>query len=177
MWWLRRSIRTISTSACLSACAAAIPAKPPPTITTRFRSGRGVSPTAVASSGGVSAGIALIGSPLFVFVLNDFRNSLSGTALSTRLREEPRGPARADHSRSDDADAANGLGVRHVISPCLLDCDVGDPSEIALGVEEVALVLAIEIGGIDRTGEVGDEHPVAGNIEGDADPFHQMRDQ
>src|SRR4029077_10212207 len=27
---------------------------------------------------------------------------------------------------------------------------------------------SIEIGGIDRTGEVGDEHPIAGNIEGDA---------
>jgi hypothetical protein len=36
---------------------------------------------------------------------------------------------------------------------------------------------SIEIGGIDRTGEVGDEHPIAGNIEGDADPFHQVRDQ
>src|SRR5271155_1436065 len=36
MWWLRRSIRTISASECRSACAAAIPAKPPPMITTRF---------------------------------------------------------------------------------------------------------------------------------------------
>jgi hypothetical protein len=42
---LRRSIVTISRSACLSACAAAIPEKPPPTITTRFRSGRGTSTT------------------------------------------------------------------------------------------------------------------------------------
>src|ERR1700740_228745 len=59
----------------------------------------------------------------------------------------------------------------------LLDFGIGDASEIALGVEEVAFVLSIEIGGIDRTGEVGDEHPVAGNVKGDADPFHQVRDQ
>src|SRR5690348_8884992 len=35
MWWLRRSISTTSASACRSACAAASPAKPPPTITIR----------------------------------------------------------------------------------------------------------------------------------------------
>src|SRR5262245_56245694 len=58
----------------------------------------------------------------------------------------------------------------------LLDFGIGDAGEVALGVEEVALVLAIEIGGIDRAGEVGDEHPVAGNVEGDADALHQMRD-
>src|SRR6516225_5436720 len=56
------------------------------------------------------------------------------------------------------------------------DFGIGDAGEIALGVEEVALVLAIEIGGIDRAGEVGDEHAVAGNIEGDADAFHQVSD-
>src|SRR5262245_52385262 len=60
MWWLRRSIRTISASACRSACAAAIPAKPPPTITTRLRSRRGASMTAVASVGRVSANIAFM---------------------------------------------------------------------------------------------------------------------
>src|SRR6185295_17166918 len=60
---------------------------------------------------------------------------------------------------------------------CLLDFGIGDAGEIALSVEEIALVFSIEIGGIDRTGEVGDEHPVAGNVEGDANPFHQMRDQ
>src|SRR6266545_7205483 len=43
----------------------------------------------------------------------------------------------------------------------LLDFGIGDAGEIALGVEEVALALSIEVGGIDRTGEVGDEHPVA----------------
>src|ERR1700752_699612 len=56
------------------------------------------------------------------------------------------------------------------------DFGIGDAGEIALGVEEVALVLAVEIGGIDRAGEVGDEHPVSGNIEGDGDALHQMPD-
>src|SRR2546423_871588 len=32
-----------------------------------------------------------------------------------------------------------------------------------------------ELGEIDRAGEIGHEHPIAGNIERDADPFHQMR--
>src|SRR6516162_8543038 len=59
----------------------------------------------------------------------------------------------------------------------LLDFGIGDAGEVALGVEEVALVLSVEISGIDRTGEVGDEHPVAGNVEGDADPFHQVLNQ
>src|SRR5882762_5212725 len=39
MWWLRRSISVISTSVRFSARAAAIPAKPPPTIKTSFLSG------------------------------------------------------------------------------------------------------------------------------------------
>src|ERR1700745_4289279 len=69
------------------------------------------------------------------------------------------------------------VSVMSFLRCVLLDFGIGDASEIALGVEEVALVLSIEIRGIDRTGEVGDEHPVAGNIEGDADPFHQVRDQ
>src|SRR6516165_2034018 len=60
MWWLRRSISKTSVSACRSACAAAIPAKPPPMMTTRFRSGRGASTTAMASLGRVSANIALM---------------------------------------------------------------------------------------------------------------------
>ena len=58
----------------------------------------------------------------------------------------------------------------------LLDFGVSDAGEIALAVEEIALVLSIEIGGIDRTGEVGDEHPVARNVEGDADALHQVGD-
>src|ERR1700684_4249005 len=36
MWWLRRSIRTTSASACRSGGGAAIPAKAPPMMTTRF---------------------------------------------------------------------------------------------------------------------------------------------
>src|SRR5258708_38914303 len=54
---------------------------------------------------------------------------------------------------------------------------VGNAGEIALGVEEVALVRSVEIGGIDRSGEVGDEHPVARNVDGEADSLHQVRDQ
>src|ERR1700722_9718492 len=59
----------------------------------------------------------------------------------------------------------------------LLDRDVRDAGEIALGKEKVALVLSIEVGGIDRAGEVSDEHSVAENVEGDANSLHQMRDQ
>src|SRR4029077_13884632 len=69
------------------------------------------------------------------------------------------------------------VSVMSFLRCVLLDFGVGDAGEIALRVEEVALVLSFEIGGIDRTGEVGDEHAVAGNIEGDADPFHQACDQ
>src|SRR5450755_1441295 len=54
MWWLRRSISVISTSARLSARAAAMPAKPPPTIKTRFLSGTGF------VTGGVSCGNDLV---------------------------------------------------------------------------------------------------------------------
>ena len=94
------------------------------------------------------------------------------------LGEKQRGPARADHAGADDGDAVNGFSVAHVMSPMRSsDFGVGDAGEIALGVKEVALILSIEIGGIDRTGEVGDEHPVARNVEGDADPFHQVCDQ
>src|SRR5215831_18804587 len=64
------------------------------------------------------------------------------------------------------------------LSPArLLDFGIGDAGEIALGEEQVALVFSIEIGGIDRPGEVGNEHPVAGNVEGDADSLHQVPDQ
>src|ERR1700757_1463357 len=69
------------------------------------------------------------------------------------------------------------VSVMSVLRCVLLDFGIGDAGEIALGVEEVALVLSIEIGGIDRTGEVGDKHPVAGNVEGDANSFHQGLDQ
>src|SRR6201999_4331876 len=55
MWWLRRSISVISTSARLSARAAATPANPPPTIKTRFLSG-----TAAFVKGGFSCGNDLV---------------------------------------------------------------------------------------------------------------------
>src|SRR6516225_9911265 len=57
------------------------------------------------------------------------------------------------------------------------DFGVGDAGEVALGVKEVALVLSIEIGGINRTSEVSHEHPVARHVEGDADSLHQVLDQ
>src|SRR5258706_8075858 len=56
----------------------------------------------------------------------------------------------------------------------LSDFGIGNAGEIALGVEEVALVLSIEIGGIDRTGEIGDEHAIVWNVERDTDPLHEM---
>src|SRR5262252_1116210 len=72
--------------------------------------------------------------------------------------------------------AMRRMGLVLAMSCLRSDFGVGDAGEIALGIEEVALVLAIEIGGIDRAGEVGDEHAVAGNIKCDADALHQMRD-
>src|SRR6478672_5170676 len=66
------------------------------------------------------------------------------------------------------------ISVMSFLQCVLLDFGIGDACEVALGVEEVALVLSIEIGGIDRTGEVGDEHPVVGNVERDTDPLHEM---
>src|SRR6516162_10661182 len=92
MWWLRRSIRTTSASECRSACAAAIPAKPPPMMTTRLRSRRGALTTAVASSGRVSANIALMDHLVRSLCRDGFSNSLSEAALST---PEPLGFARA----------------------------------------------------------------------------------
>src|SRR5215467_14352696 len=76
--------------------------------------------------------------------------------------------------------AIRRMGLFSIISflRCvLLHFGIGDAGEVALGVEEVALVLSVEISGIDRTCEVGDEHPVAGNVEGDADSLHQVGDQ
>src|SRR6516165_619172 len=92
MWWLRRSTSTISASACRSACAAAIPAKPPPMITTRLRSPRGTSTTAIASAGRPSANIALMDHLIRALCPNGFSNSLSGIVLSM---SQPLGFARA----------------------------------------------------------------------------------
>ena len=52
---------------------------------------------------------------------------------------------------------------------------VSDAGEIALREEKVAFSRSVEPGGIDRAGEIGHEHPIARDIQRDADPFHQMR--
>lgn len=49
--------------------------------------------------------------------------------------------------------------------------------EVALGPKEIVFVLSIKVGGIDRTGEVRNEHLIAGNVECDADSLHQVRDE
>ena len=70
---------------------------------------------------------------------------------------------------------------RRCVTPVLyvdgLDFDIRNAGEVALGPEEIVFVLSIKICGIDRTGEVGDEHLVAGNVDCDADSLHEMRDQ
>src|SRR5882757_5429333 len=55
------------------------------------------------------------------------------------------------------------------------DFGVGDACEVALSVAEVALVFSIEIGGIERSGKVSHKHPIARDIERNANPFHQVR--
>src|SRR5882762_5775346 len=50
---------------------------------------------------------------------------------------------------------------RHTRFKCDWSSDVCSSDlagQVSLGVEEVALVRSLEIGGIDRSGEVGDEH-------------------
>src|ERR1700730_17175555 len=49
--------------------------------------------------------------------------------------------------------------------------------EISLSKEQCQLFGPVEPGGIDRARQVGHEHSVAAQIEGDADAFHQMGDQ
>src|SRR6516225_9412813 len=108
MWWLRRSISTTSASACRSACAAAIPAKPPPMITTRLRSRRGTSTMAVAPSGRLSANIALMdhlvcalcrdGYQQLPFIVLSMSQPLGFARASRREhRSERAGSPRQDH--------------------------------------------------------------------------------
>ena len=52
---------------------------------------------------------------------------------------------------------------------------VGDAGQIPLREDKVELSRPVELGGIDRAGEIGHEHPIAGDIQRNADPFHQMR--
>src|SRR6516225_1934668 len=101
MWWLRRSIRMTSTSARRSARAAAIPAKPAPTMTTRFRSRWEASTPGGALSGPVSANIALIGSPRWC--------SLSLTASASFCRERC-------SQRSRYSDSLQHTGSREIAS-------------------------------------------------------------
>src|SRR4051812_29246530 len=55
------------------------------------------------------------------------------------------------------------------------DFRVSDAGEIALCEEKVAFSRSVEPGGIDRAGKIGHEHPIARDIQRNADPFHQMR--
>ena len=75
-------------------------------------------------------------------------------ALAFRVEVPPRTvPASLNGSCTDDGDAGNGLGGHDWFSFAeISDFGVGNPGEIALGIEEVALFLSIEIGGIERTG-------------------------
>src|SRR5579859_3790275 len=57
------------------------------------------------------------------------------------------------------------------------DFDVGDAGDVALADEEGALEAAIEGGDVERAGEVGEEHPAAGQVERQADGLHQVGDQ
>src|SRR6202044_20100 len=57
------------------------------------------------------------------------------------------------------------------------DFGVGDAGEVALGEEQGLLVGAVEIGAVDRAGEVGDEHAPAFQVQGQADAFHQMGEE
>ena len=57
----------------------------------------------------------------------------------------------------------------------LRDFSVCDAREVALG-EGTCVLRSVELGGIDRAAEVGHEHPVARNVQRDADAFHQVRE-
>src|ERR1700722_8069542 len=57
------------------------------------------------------------------------------------------------------------------------DFGVGDAGEVALGEEQGLLVGAVEIGAVDRAGEIGEEHPAPFQIQGQADAFHQIGEQ
>src|SRR5262249_11665221 len=107
MWWLRRSIIKTSASACRSACAAAIPAKPPPMITTRLRPPRGAGTTAVASARRLSGNIALMDHLIRTPCRDGFGNSLSGIVLSM---SQPHGFARASRHKYRSKGAG---GPRH----------------------------------------------------------------
>src|SRR6266404_8339226 len=58
-----------------------------------------------------------------------------------------------------------------------VDFCVNDSGEISLRDEQRFLFRAVEFGGINGPGQIGDKHPVPFEIESDPDSFHQMREQ
>src|SRR6266446_10981480 len=58
-----------------------------------------------------------------------------------------------------------------------VDFCVSDSGEISLRDEQRFLFRAVEFGGINGAGQIGDEHPAVFEIESDPDSLHQMREQ
>src|SRR5262245_24171145 len=118
MWWLRRSISTTSASACRSACAAASPAKPAPTITTRFRAGRFSWVTADFSIGWVDSEMLLIGSPS-CFAVTVMISVVADVAVHLAA-EYPIRPSRVhqdhrqQHESADQPERRSALGGRRL---------------------------------------------------------------
>src|ERR1700733_5024040 len=54
------------------------------------------------------------------------------------------------------------------------DFGVRDAGKVALRVEQRLLIGSVEIGPVDRAREIGDEHPTAFQVQGDADALHQV---
>src|ERR1700739_58176 len=70
--------------------------------------------------------------------------------------------------------ATRRMGLFCDISLLLRDFGVCDAGEVALCVEEIAFTGSIEPCGINRAGEIGHDHAVVWNVEGDADSLHEM---
>src|SRR6266478_4231859 len=58
-----------------------------------------------------------------------------------------------------------------------VDFCVSDSGEISLRDEQRFLFRAVEFGGINGAGQIGDKHPAVFEIESDPDSLHQMREQ
>src|SRR5258705_1103054 len=70
--------------------------------------------------------------------------------------------------------AMRRMGLFCDISLLLRDFGVGDAGEIALCVEEILFTGSIESCGVNRAGEVSDEHAIVWNVERDTDPLHEV---
>src|SRR5882757_9199025 len=70
--------------------------------------------------------------------------------------------------------AMRRMGLFCDMSLLLRDFGVCDAGEVALCVQEVALVGSVEPCGVDRARKISDEHAIAGDVQRDADPFHQV---